>query len=73
MPKAVDVIVEVLKREGIDRIFGIPGGGSTSDLVNAASKAGIEPVLSGHEGSSAIIASVYGEIKDKPWVCFSIM
>jgi len=73
MPKAVDVIVEVLKREGIDRIFGIPGGGSTSDLVNAASKAGIEPVLSGHEGSSAIIASVYGEIKDKPGVCFSIM
>jgi acetolactate synthase I/II/III large subunit len=72
MPKAVDVIVEVLKKEGIDRIFGIPGGGSTTDLVNAASRAGIEPVLSGHEGSSAIIASVYGEIKDKPGVCFSI-
>jgi acetolactate synthase I/II/III large subunit len=72
MPKAVDVIVEVLKREGIDRIFGIPGGGSTTDLVHAASRVGIEPVLSGHEGSSAIIASVYGEIKDKPGVCFSI-
>lgn len=72
MSKTVDVIVKVLKREGIDRIFGIPGGGATTDLINAASKAGIEPVLSGHEGSAAIIASVYGEIKDTPGVCFSI-
>jgi thiamine pyrophosphate-dependent acetolactate synthase large subunit-like protein len=34
MPRTVDVIAEVLKREGIDRIFGIPGGGSTTDLID---------------------------------------
>lgn len=73
MPITAEVIVEVLRREGIDRIFGIPGGGSTIDLINAASKVGIEPILCCHEGSASIIASVYGEIKDKPGVCFSIM
>lgn len=71
--KTVDVISTVLKNEGIDRIFGIPGGGATIDLVSAAKKAGIEVILSGHEGSAALIASVYGEIKEKPGVCFSIL
>jgi len=73
MVKTVDVIAKVLKREGIDRIFGIPGGGSTTELINAAKKVGIEPVLSCHEASSAMIASVYGEIKETPGICFSIM
>ena len=73
MINTADVIAEVLKSEGIDRIFGIPGGGSTTDLMVAANKRGIETVLSCHEASSALIASVYGEIKRKPGVCFSIM
>jgi acetolactate synthase I/II/III large subunit len=73
MSTTVDVVVEVLKREGIDRIFGIPGGGSTTELLDAAKRAGIEPVLCCHEGSAALIASVYGEIKETPGVCFSIM
>ncbi|NIR14153.1 MAG: hypothetical protein GWN30_08450, partial [Gammaproteobacteria bacterium] len=30
-------------------------------------------ILAGHEGSAALIASVYGEIREKPGVCFSIM
>jgi acetolactate synthase-1/2/3 large subunit len=73
MAKTVDVISEVLKNQGIDRIFGIPGGGATTDLVHAAIKTGIEVVLSGHEGSAGLIASVYGEIKEIPGVCFSIL
>jgi acetolactate synthase-1/2/3 large subunit len=67
------VIAEVLKHEGIDRIFGIPGGGSTSDLIDAVQKAGMETILTCHEASAALIASVYGEIKERPGVCFSIM
>jgi len=73
LSRAVDVIAEVFKREGIDRIFGIPGGGSTADLIDAAGKVGIETMLACHEGSAALIASVYGEIREKPGVCFSIM
>jgi acetolactate synthase-1/2/3 large subunit len=70
--KTVDVIAAIFKREGIDRIFGIPGGGSTMHLIHAAKRAGIEVVLTAHEASAALIASVYGEIKEKPGVCFAI-
>jgi acetolactate synthase-1/2/3 large subunit len=70
--KTVDVIAAIFKREGIDRIFGIPGGGSTMHLIQAVKKAGIEVVLTAHEASAALIASVYGEIKEKPGVCFAI-
>ena len=70
--RAVDVIANVLKEEGIDRIFGIPGAGATTDLIDAATKLGIEVVLTSHESSAAMIASVYGEIKGRPGVCFSI-
>ena len=70
--KTVDVIAAIFKREGIDRIFGIPGGGSTMHLIHAVKRAGIEVVLTAHETSAALIASVYGEIKEKPGVCFAI-
>lgn len=73
MLKTVDVIAEILKREGIDRIFGIPGSGSTTDLIDAVGKVGIETILTAHEGSAGLIASVYGEIKEQPGICFSIM
>jgi acetolactate synthase I/II/III large subunit len=68
----VDVIASILKENGIDRIFGIPGSGATTDLIDAVSKRGIEVVLTSHESSAAMIASVYGEIKGPPGVCFSI-
>jgi len=70
--RAVDVIANVLKEAGIDRIFGIPGAGASTDLIDAATKLGIEVVLTSHEGSAAMIAAVYGEIKGRPGVCFSI-
>ena len=56
--RAVDVIANVLKGEGIDRIFGIPGAGATTDLIDAATKLGIEVVLTSHETSAATIAAV---------------
>jgi acetolactate synthase-1/2/3 large subunit len=70
--RTVDVIATIFKREGIDRIFGIPGGGSTMHLIHAVKRAGIEVILTAHEASAALIASVYGEIKEKPGVCFAI-
>ena len=55
--RTVDVIANVLKEEGIDRIFGIPGAGASTDLIDAASKLEIEAVLTSHEGSAAMIGA----------------
>jgi len=72
MATTSEVMAGFLKKKGVDRIFGIPGAGSSTSLMEAAEAVGIEMVLTGHETSAAIIASVYGEIKGIPGVCFSI-
>ena len=62
MPNTAEVITKILKEEGIDRIFGIPGSKSSTDIIRAANQNGIETILTGHESGAAMIASVYGEI-----------
>jgi acetolactate synthase I/II/III large subunit len=56
-------ILEALAGAGVDRIFGIPGGGPTADLVSLAPEAGIEFVLNQHETSAVIMAGLYGQRK----------
>ncbi|MGA2989603.1 MAG: thiamine pyrophosphate-binding protein [Candidatus Korobacteraceae bacterium] len=73
MTNTADVILTVLKYRGIDRIFGVPGSGPTAQLIEAAVRAGVETILVGCESSGAFIASVYGEIKRVPGVCFSVL
>ena len=72
MATTSEVMAGFLKNKGVDRIFGIPGAGSSTSLMEAAASVGIETILTGHETSAAIIASVYGEIKGIPGFCFSI-
>jgi thiamine pyrophosphate-dependent acetolactate synthase large subunit-like protein len=43
----------MLKREGVQYLFGIPGGGGTIDLLDATEKQGIRFVLNSHETASA--------------------
>ena len=56
-------MVAVLKEQGVDRIFGIPGGGPTADLVSSAGALGVEFVLTQHETSAVIMAGTYGQRK----------
>ena len=54
-------LLAALKEAGVDRLFGIPGGGATAELVSASKSAGIEFVLTQHETSAIIAAGVYGQ------------
>ena len=72
MPNTAEVIVKILKEEGVDRIFGIPGSKASTDIIRAANQNGIETILTGHESGAAMIASVYGEITGVPGACFAI-
>lgn len=54
-------VLAALKAAGVDRMFGIPGGGATAELVSASKAAGIEFVLTQHETSAIIAAGVYGQ------------
>ena len=58
MANVVELIATMLKREGVQYIFGIPGGGATIDLLDATEKAGIRFVLTTHETAAAMMACV---------------
>ena len=72
MTKTVIVqVLEALAEAGVDRIFGIAGGGPTADLISLAPKAGIEFVLTQHETSAVIAAGLYGQMKGTVGVAIS--
>lgn len=63
-----NVLVEMLKSAGVKRIFGIPGGGSSLALIEAAGDADVEFVLTRTETAAAIMAAVTGELTGTPGV-----
>lgn len=57
-----DVLVRALRSTGTKRMFGLPGGGSSLDLIDAASRQGVPFVLARHETSAAIMAATTAEL-----------
>jgi len=63
-----DSIVTDLANHGVQRMFGIPGGGSSLDLIDAAKDRGINFVLARTEVAAALMAAVTGELTGTPGV-----
>ncbi len=61
-------IIRRLKAHGVKRIFGIPGGGSSLALIEAAGHAGIDFILTRTETAAAFMAAVTGESTGTPGV-----
>ncbi|MHA1164097.1 MAG: thiamine pyrophosphate-binding protein [Alphaproteobacteria bacterium] len=61
-------IIRQLKTHGVKRIFGIPGGGSSLALIEAAGHAGIDFILTRTETAAAFMAAVTGESTGAPGV-----
>ena len=68
MPTVVELVSMMLKREGVQYLFGIPGGGGTIDLLDATEKDGIRFVLNSHETASAVMACTIAEMTGVPGV-----
>ncbi|MBT6119813.1 MAG: thiamine pyrophosphate-binding protein [Rhodospirillaceae bacterium] len=64
----VEALVEALKARGVERMFGIPGGGSSLDVIEAGAAAGIDFVLSRTEAAGAFMACATAEITGAPGV-----
>lgn len=67
-----DVLIKAMKKEGIDCIFGYPGG-EVTHFIEAARQAGIRFILTKHENAAAFMAGAYGEITGKPGVCVATL
>ncbi len=72
-PRVAEVVASVLKAKGVPYLFGIPGGGSSIDLIESCGQRGIPFVLAQHETTSAMMAAVCGQLSDSCGVCLSIM
>src|SRR5438034_192845 len=66
MPTVADILIDGLRRAGVQRIFGVPGGGSNLELLEAARGQGLPFVLCHQESAACIMAAVTGELTGAP-------
>jgi acetolactate synthase I/II/III large subunit len=63
-----DAIVECLRAEQIDHVFGVPGGQTLSLMNSLYSAEGIRFITARHEMAAANMADAYGRITGRPGV-----
>ena len=66
MSTVADVIVTGLIEAGVPRLFGVPGGGSSLEVLEAARAAGLPFVLCHTESAAVIMAAVTAELTGRP-------
>jgi len=68
---AIRLLVEYLKGEGVEYVFGIPGGALINFYEAMFDLGGIKAVLAKHEGGAAFMADGYARASGKIGVCCS--
>lgn len=61
-----EVVADQLAAHGVTRIFGVPGGGSSLQIIAAAAARGIPFVLTRSEAPALMMAAVTGELTGAP-------
>src|SRR5574337_1075590 len=69
MATTAEVIATFLADLGVRRIYGVPGGDSTLDVIEACRQRKIEFLLTHHEASAALMAATEGDLLDRPGTC----
>ncbi|MFT7615808.1 MAG: acetolactate synthase-1/2/3 large subunit [Candidatus Woesearchaeota archaeon] len=70
--KASDIVVDALVKQGVTKIFGVPGE-ENLDLLESIRSSPIEMVVTRHEQTAAMIAATYGRLTGKIGVCLSTL
>jgi len=73
MPAVADVIISRLRGAGVAAVFGVPGGGSNLDLVEAAGRARLPFVLTSTETAGALAAVAQAEVTGRPGACLTTL
>ena len=69
---ASDLLVNCLKKEGVEYIFGIPGE-ETLYIMESLRKGKIQFIPTRHEQGAAFMANVYGRLTGRPGVCLATL
>jgi acetolactate synthase-1/2/3 large subunit len=73
MRTVAHAIAARLAEARITHIFGVPGGGSNLDLIDAAERAGIRFVLTATETGAAIAALAQAEVSGRAGACLTTL
>ncbi|HEY7474177.1 MAG TPA: thiamine pyrophosphate-binding protein [Vicinamibacterales bacterium] len=73
MAAVADLVVRRLADAGVRTLFGVPGGGSSLDLIEAAGRAGLPFVLTSTETAAAVAALAQAEITRTPGACLTAL
>lgn len=73
MPTVADVLIDGLLQAGVPRLFGVPGGGSNLELLEAARRQALPFVLCHQESAACIMAAVTGELTGAPGAALSTL
>jgi acetolactate synthase I/II/III large subunit len=73
MQTLADRIIRTLQCIGVQRLFGMPGGGSPADLIEAAWRGGLPFTLAQTETASAFMALGQAELTGKPGACIATL
>ena len=69
---AAEAVMAVAREKGLQHFFGIPGGGSPLELIEAGRRFGVKFVNVSHESSAAIAAASYGSLRNTAGLAMSI-
>ncbi len=61
-----DAVAQAMKQAGVARVYGVPGGGSSLDLMAACKEQGIAFVLARQETAACIMAAAEAEVSHQP-------
>jgi acetolactate synthase-1/2/3 large subunit len=68
-----DLVVRHLRDAGVGFLFGVPGGGSNLDLIDAAGRGGLPFVLTATETGAALSAIAQAEVSGRPGACLTTL
>jgi acetolactate synthase I/II/III large subunit len=71
MTSVADLVARRLTGAGVRTLFGVPGGGSNLDLIDAAGRAGLPFVLTCTETAGALAAIGQAEVTGMPGACLT--
>ena len=66
-----EILINRLCAAGVRRLFGVPGGGTSLDLMVAAKAAGLDVVITAREDAAVIMAGVSGVLAETPGIAFA--
>jgi acetolactate synthase-1/2/3 large subunit len=70
--KLAELIMAEARERGLRHFFGLPGGGSPLDMMEAGRQFGVDFVSVAHESSAGIAAAYYGLVQDTAGLALAV-